>query len=534
MTSKGVIYFNSGVKCLARLYTSIHSLRKHYDGPLTVISTGDDSNQACRKLFKDTGIHVIEAEFPWVEEGKNAVFLKKASVAKHTPYDLTIFLDSDTIILGPIEDLWDLAEEHEFVIPQFSNWKSDKKTIVRRIKGWEEVYPELMDGAINFGPAVNCGIFAFRRDSLFMKEWYQSIEPGRFNFIPDETGMQVILHKYPHYVANQKFNISCKFSDPYKEDSRILHYHGSKHCRLNEHGRPIYHAEIWLNHFEEVKHEINKELMYKDRQLRRYLNAKKKKPMPINRDMTLVTAVNPPYLDKFKLTLPTWQMKPQFKDCPLIVFHNGFDNPNEELSFVKEVSGRDVTLIPWDLPKAESPRELMLSSFVMGAPHAVKTDYWVKIDVDAYFCDEQDAILSHFFDYDIAGHKWKYTKSPKGSSWLATLDAWSEDKDIDGDNYLSEVETTLSYEQRRYSHRRIASFICLHNTEFTREAAEYVNDRLPVPSHDTYMWYICNRLPDRRWCWHNFKKLGVRNHTNYDKLKELVEEVQQKNTAKQV
>jgi hypothetical protein len=170
----------------------------------------------------------------------------------------------------------------------------------------------------------------------------------------------------------------------------------------------------------------------------------------------------------------------------------------------------------------------MLSCFVLAAPNEVKTPYWLKIDADAYFSDSQDLILDHFYEYDLAGHKWKYTKP---GQWICDLDDWAFEEDLDGDAYLDDEQREEASASRRFGHKRIASFVCLHKTEFTKEILEAVGKRLPVPSHDTLLWYLAERLPDRKWCWHNYKKLGTGNQTNFDKLTEVVAEINAKKEA---
>jgi hypothetical protein len=523
--AKGVIYFNLGSKCLLRAIVSIHSLRKHYDGPIAIISTGDVSNSLCKSLFKNTNIQIIEAVFSKSLEGKNDVYLKKASVNDWTPFDISVFLDADTLVRGPIDELFDLAEKHDFVVPQFTHWTTTgTKAIKRRIEGWETIYPELMEDAHSFGPAVNCGVFAFKKNTEFAVKWCDDIKPGRSNFIPDETGMQVVLHKYKHTVCDQKYNVSCKHSDPYDKDAKIIHYHGRKHCRMNEDGKIQYGGDLWIKEYEKAIEEnfLNIIDAPDDRMFRKYKNFKPKNQITDKR-ITIVTAVNPPYLEKLKITLPTWQKKPQLKDCPMIVFHNGFANAESDLAFIAEVTGRNVKLVEWTMDTADSTRELMLSAFVLGAPYEVETPYWLKIDGDAYFTDSQDIILDHFYEHDLAGHKWKYTKPGK---WICDLDDWAFNTDVDGDSYLTEEQRAEAEASKRYGHRRIASFVCLHQTEFTKEAAEAAGKKLPVPSHDTYLWYMAERLPDRKWCWHSYKKLGCGNQTDINKLRQTVTEVQ--------
>jgi hypothetical protein len=379
--------------------------------------------------------------------------------------------------------------------------------------------------ALKPAPAVNCGIFAFKKNARFMVDWCKNVEPGRNNFIPDETGMQVVLHKYPHIVADQIYNCSCKYSTPHSDKTKIIHFHGRKHCRIDKNGKLIYGGDIWVSEFEDA---INKNFMNikslipgNDKQLRTYMKSSKQAAAPIitDKSFTIVTAVNPPYLEKLKTVLPTWQLKPQLAKAPMIVFHNGFKDPDNELAFIKEVTGREVRLIPWSLDVAESPRELMLSSFVFGAAAYVETPYWIKIDGDAYFSNKADALLDHFFEYDIAAHKWRYTKPGK---WICELDDWAETNDIDGDVFLDEKQRVEATNSHRYGHKRFASFFCLHKTEFVIEAASLAGNRLPVPSHDTYLWYMSTRLPDRKWCWHNFKKMGISNNTDLASLKEIV------------
>ena len=522
-----------GTKCVLRILISIHSLRKFYTGPVAIISEGNDSNNILSKVLTPSicdanNIQIVHSEFDKKLEGKNSVYLKKASIHKFTPFDISVFLDADTLVRGSIDELFELAEKHSFVVPQFTHWTTQTRQIKKRINCWSEHYPELIEGALNFGPAVNCGVFAFRKDCNFCSEWCNKIIPGRNNFIPDETGMQVIIQNYEHFVCDQKYNVSCKYSNPKDHDVRIIHYHGRKHCRLDDEGNVLYSGDLWLNEYNEACGSNFLGLKdigdFGDRMFRRYKSFKPKKKITDKR-MTIVTAVNPPYLEKLKTTLPTWQLKPQLKDCPIVVFHNGFDNPNNDLAFIKEITGREVKLVNWELPQAESARELMLSCFVIGAHKEVETPYWIKIDADAYFNNDQDIILDHFYEYDLAGHKWKYTKP---GQWICDLDDWAFEEDIDGDAYLSEEKREEASKSKRFGHKRIASFFCLHNTEFTKEVAEFVKDKLPVPSHDTFLWYMAERMPDKKWCWHSYKHLGCGNNTKLDVLKEIVSEINSK------
>ena len=54
--TRGVIYFNKGVKCLVRLFTSIFSLRKVYDGPVCVLLENDRKKELEKKRESVLGV----------------------------------------------------------------------------------------------------------------------------------------------------------------------------------------------------------------------------------------------------------------------------------------------------------------------------------------------------------------------------------------------------------------------------------------------------------------------------------------------
>jgi len=280
--SNGVIYYNTGDKCLARLLVSLHSLRKHEDCNVAILSQGEDSNKVCEKIAGAfDNVELIEVDYG-VEEGKNKAYIEACLCHEATPFEITIWLDADTIIRKPFsQELFDYTEQHEFVISQFATWETHGGTIKKRIMEWKNIYPELIDGALNFGPAINCGVFAFKKDSEIMNVWYDMAEQGRDNFIADESCLQVFLHKFPHMILpDTSFNCSCKYDKTIK-DAKIIHYHGRKHCRLDERGNPQFNSELWIKELEEVIEnntaDIKSWLPGSDKYLRRYFNGKSKR-----------------------------------------------------------------------------------------------------------------------------------------------------------------------------------------------------------------------------------------------------------------
>lgn len=244
----GVIYYNSGRKMIVRLAVSLHTLRKVYSGPVTIL-IDNDGKEECKELAKLYNCDIIEANYEYNQS--NSVYLNACRSGELTPYDITIWIDSDTIILKSFDELFNFANIHEFAIAQFSSWTTMGRSIKKRILAWKGIYPELMDAAVNFGPAINCGVFSFRKDSRLVQDWYSLAEKGNINFIPDEVCCQIMLHKYPHIIVDPVYNTSCKYGT-ITDDTRIIHFHGKKHCRI-EKGSFECNSNLWYKYFEEVR-----------------------------------------------------------------------------------------------------------------------------------------------------------------------------------------------------------------------------------------------------------------------------------------
>ena len=222
----------------------------------------------------------------------------------------------------------------------------------------------------------------------------------------------------------------------------------------------------------------------------------------MKKDFTLVTGCTPNYVGILKWSLPSWTRKPQFKGKNLILFHHGFDNLSD-LDFVKDYF--NVRFIEWNMPEYDGVRELMLSSFILGSAKYVDTPFFVKVDADTYFTDDQDVFQRRDFKYDAVSHRWGYTKP---GSWINTLDEY------------------VGIHSEPYGHKhkakRIQSICCLHKTEFVKTLANMFGDRLPVPSHDTVLWYFAEHMPDRNWRGKNIRRLGVGHSGRWKTIREGV------------
>ena len=169
-----------------RLLVSLTSLRRHYTGPVTILSEGEESHRLCEKIAKATNADLREWD-SGVEPGKNRHFLAKTRCHLGTPFDITIALDSDTLIVGSLDELLNDAAVASFCVAQFAGWRSGGGTIAKRIREWDEFASSDIGAAIEFGPAINTGVIAFHRNAALFEEWYPLALLGRGFFIPDEV-----------------------------------------------------------------------------------------------------------------------------------------------------------------------------------------------------------------------------------------------------------------------------------------------------------------------------------------------------------
>jgi len=497
MESKGVIYYNRGTKCMIRLLVSLFSLRKHWSGPVSVICSGKQEEWFIDAIKKFNG-DIINIPY---RDGVGSLVLK-ASLWRYSPYDLTMFMDADTVVVNSINEYFEYIKEHDFVTGNFANWKTTGGTVSKRIKSWKIVAPDLIEPSLKFGKAVNTGINGWKKSSTLLPEWEELTELGEKNRcttrVVDEMACQLLLHKHKSYVADTKWGESVKFGNYDKNETVIIHYHGNKHVG----DRPI--NSIWKSLYWEMIKVLNMDELngnhWNDRSLRTYL-----KNFNNKKDMTIVTGVNNKYLNSFKNHFPMWMKIRGIMEYQFIVFAHT-DCYQEIVEFLKPYNNIE-KIVKWEFPIASNMREEMLSAFVFGIKPNVKTKYWMKLDCDCTPLSDELVIPSEAFNSHITATKWHYTKvkgddSGNDGHWLNRLDDWADSlPDFKGTKRMFPE----NIEGRRYRHRRICSFCEIEKTAWTKHLAKMCGERLPVPSQDTTTWYAASRL-GRTITEYNFRK----------------------------
>lgn len=184
----------------------------------------------------------------------------------------------------------------------------------------------------------------------------------------------------------------------------------------------------------------------------------------------------------------------------------------------KGVGDFQVEIVPQD--DSMTQRERMLTALTVMPHKYVDTPWFLKLDTDAVAVSplvipeqvrENKVVL--------AAPKWGYTKPP---SAMKALEEWA----MIQPEFLGQRKRLPEYrvEGGKAKHPRIISYFCWVNTEWSREINEryLITGRLPVPSQDTFLWFITRMREDvalrlgsdaKAWCIHK---------TGLDRINEAV------------
>jgi predicted O-methyltransferase YrrM len=254
---------------------------------------------------------------------------------------------------------------------------------------------------------------------------------------------------------------------------------------------------------------------------------------------TVVTACDTNHIWRLEKTLPTW-VELKKLDCPILVFAGGikedgsYIDKNGETKKTSILKYPNVKIIPWTIAGTETQREKMLSAFVFGVAEHVETEHWIKLDSDTIAVDGQPWLRKWFLNHRMVGQPWSYSKPgsmvPRIDYWLDGLQKMGIVKTFNGaDREYIFSDRDKPTHKRKHTAKRVISYIRVTETSLMREIASWcIFGRMPVPSEDTLVWRVCEKL-DFRWERNNFKKNGwIHNHKN---IAEITEQALSSNNA---
>lgn len=218
----GVLYIAFGEGYVDEAMQSAESLKEHNDVDTTLLT---DSPRSSLPYFDR--IKTIK--------GTKSPLLEAIEAMSQSPYDRTIYLDTDVQVLGDITDLFALLDEFDIAAKQKSGYYPTGP------RGGQ--YPELPDSF----PEYNTGVLVYRSGELieeFFKDWYKEYESYIELGGNDQPAFRKALYRSDLRITSLTDQFHCRFVYP----GAITHEAKTLH------GRP---EQVGADEYTEIADKIN-------------------------------------------------------------------------------------------------------------------------------------------------------------------------------------------------------------------------------------------------------------------------------------
>jgi hypothetical protein len=216
--SQGVIYIATGRKYIEEACQSAESLKANVPA-MSVTLFADEKIDS--PLFDQ--VVPIEKPGPFKSASLHRRMSPKVVYIGMSPYDYTLYLDTDTYICGDISDLFPLLERFDLAVAHDAN---------RTPRRLAQKQPELP----NSFAQLNAGIILFKASShmrAFLSEWlrlYQ--EPQYDDYWGDQYAFRLALYKSDLRFATLTPEYNCRFRKPMYLHGSVKILHG-RHSDLH-------------------------------------------------------------------------------------------------------------------------------------------------------------------------------------------------------------------------------------------------------------------------------------------------------------
>jgi len=256
-----IAYLMSGIVHMQYLVVSLRSLREWWQGPVAVY-TFPASREIGDRIAADWRLGVEHR--PWepfeIPKRSNIQFLNKIAMMQEKGPEWRMYLDADTTIHGPLDELFIEATATGFAATQFSLWESTGSVIrarLTRLLQFPEIPGDVVQHVMTTAyPSPNGGIFVCRPGSPVLPRWLTWSRIAQSIFIADEAVLhilQVTMRSYVTVVRGGRWNCSHKYQSVIR-DPVIYHYHGDSAVRPDK--SPRAYAAWWPRWQAAIKDDI--------------------------------------------------------------------------------------------------------------------------------------------------------------------------------------------------------------------------------------------------------------------------------------
>lgn len=263
-----VFYLLTGNSNLPYLVVSLKTLREHYSGDV-IIHAWENSYSQCLKIAEYFNCECVRT-FPQYTS-KNAQELNKIKILRSDEREnwedrAVLYIDADTAVVNPLDDLFEDIEEYGFVATRFCDWSMDVSVVRNRVESLfrkSSIEKKWITAALEkTRPSYNSGVFgvSFSEDSIagsVLKKWEEWTWDARSVFIAGETTLHPIMAMFGNSVRTVKgiYNCSAKYqknSTIKEEDVVIWHFHGDSAVKPGKSQRA---QDLWLPLYRKAREE---------------------------------------------------------------------------------------------------------------------------------------------------------------------------------------------------------------------------------------------------------------------------------------
>lgn len=224
ISTSGILYIATGQKYIDEVIPAAQSCKSNNNYPIALIT-----DSLTYRLPDGLFDHVIIKE-------SNYSFIDKL-LLKYTPFEKTIFLDTDTYVCDKLDDLFEILDFREFAIHQA-----------------DEGYEFVTEGLNNAMPEFNTGVISYKMTSNVIKlidDWKNSFIKNS-KITTDQYHLRKVL-----YESEVKFTI---FSSAY---NFIIYYPNFIIQKVKVlHGRPLSDLKKIASDLNNIRHDNAWRRMY--------------------------------------------------------------------------------------------------------------------------------------------------------------------------------------------------------------------------------------------------------------------------------
>lgn len=230
MLAEGFLYIATGETYIKEALQSLRTLKQYHPTAHSTLIT----DQAV-ELTDFNQIKIID--FPKAEQSdwKKGILYKIIGL-QHSPYQKTVFLDTDTFVLGDCSTLFNLANYHELMVCYDAAYNP----------------PVTVDGsALENYDAYNTGVIVFQKtesvNQLFNK-WLSTYKQKYKAYPHDQPPfMEALLYtKVKLYVLPNIYNFRNGFYTTLRGAVKILHARDTDYQKIAKRVNEKIGARIWL------------------------------------------------------------------------------------------------------------------------------------------------------------------------------------------------------------------------------------------------------------------------------------------------